>query len=99
MPVIDNQHNESPIKFRCLSKWSLWNGFVTGELLVSSKSLAIPRSSAESAANWNKNAEKAKLSETFDISWTFVCNRFVGLSDIFGALPVGAAPITSSFSI
>ena len=34
--------------------------------------------------------------KTFNISRTLVCNKIVDHSDVVGALPVGAAPATSS---
>ena len=37
-------------------------------------------------------------SETSNIRHTLVGNKIVDLSDVVGALPVGAAPTTSSFS-
>ena len=43
--------------------------------------------------NYNKT-----YSEPLDISRTLVGNKIVDHSDVFGALPVGAAPTTSSFS-
>ena len=36
--------------------------------------------------------------KTFNISRTLVGNKIVDNSDVVGALPVGAAPTTSSFS-
>ena len=36
--------------------------------------------------------------QTFNISYTLICNINFDHSDVVGASPVGAAPTTSSFS-
>ena len=48
--------------------------------------------------NWPLSYGMGEYRHTSNISCTLVGNKFFYLSDVVGASPVGAAPITSSFS-
>ena len=48
--------------------------------------------------NWPITRINIDYRQTFNISRTLVGNKIVDHSDVVGALPVGTAPTTSSFS-